>query len=419
MIETIMHWFSTISVWFSTMTVTMAAIPKMYYIGGCAAFLLSIGAYILAALLFSKNSDMLTFYITLPNNRFAFRTKGGNIIGIMHNVEGYKLVEATGFPYGKFVPDTDPRKELQKIGPIEELLGARFVGIPFIHGIFQKKMTWVDSATFVAHNNETVWNFAVTKTFGYLLKDLTLGGDSDSGMSEGNKPKNQEQTKEEDDVQKRQRLKVNIKLLLQQVVEGPHEAMVNTNSMAGTEAKLSRIVQGYLGKTSQDELIEQKTEPGERYCPLVKTIVSNILDLQNFGLTFSKEKITYVRYELAGSPETIARIEEANNKKYVASQEAAALRLINAAKQEGLKGQRLAIKEILTDCVEQNMTSEEARDIILSVMQAKQVENLADTQVTTYIAGGASAGVNLAVPTGNGNKEQKGKRPDKDKGAKK
>jgi uncharacterized protein YoaH (UPF0181 family) len=84
------------------------------------------------------------------------------------------------------------------------------------------------------------------------------------------------------------------------------------------------------------------------------------------------------------------------------------------AKQEGFRAQQKIIAEILKDCSKKGMSSAEATEIVREALRTVAVENLADTQVSTYFAGGATSGVNVAIPAGgNGRKEYKGNKPNK------
>ncbi len=297
-----------------------------------------------------------------------------------------KLVKEDGFPLGRLVPMTENGKDLQKLGPVEELLGIRYVGIPFIHSILEKKASWisVDGTTFHS-KNEVIWNFAITKTFGYNLKELALGRNSDGNPQPENK----------NDDRKLQRILVNVRLMLQGTIEDPHLALIATDWMAGTEGKLSRFVQGFLGYTSQDELIMQKAPTkGGVHCELEQVIVDNKRNLEVYGVTFDEEKITYIDYDFAGGTENANKIQEANTKLYVAEQEALGIRARKQAEQSDMKEQREITLQTVKDLIGQGLSKEQALAMALSMMRTK---GLAETNLSTLVEGGASVSANIST----------------------
>jgi len=366
-------------------------------------FLVLVATYLLAAVMFSK-SDVKMFYVALPVNRMAFVQKGGKVVRIIFNSNNVKLVadpDTTVYPLGKFVPKSDSREGLQKQGPVEKLFGIHYVGIPFIHSLMGKSLNWigVDGVKFTEHANELKYEFAITKTFGFDLKGLALGRDSDNGTVKG-------KGKKLADDQKMQRILVNLKFMLQGFIENPYRALIETNWMASVEAKLTSFEQSVLGMTSQDELIARKKAKNadgtdSKYSELVKIIIDNKKELEAFGVTFEDEKITYIDYELAGGKETVEKIQAANTKRFEKEQEAAGIRAIKSAEQEDLLTQKKIMVDTIKDLMSKNptMTIDQAERIALSMMRAKA---LTETKVTTLVEAGAN--VTTAITAGNSGK---------------
>jgi len=355
----------------------------------CLAFVILTVTYLVAALIYSR-SDVNTFYKALPVNRFAIVKKGGDPKRIIYNSSNVKLIadpDGTKYPFGKFIPINHPGEELQELGPVEKLLGIRYVGIPFIHSLLEKKLTWItvdDGKTFSPHPEEKVSTFAITKTFGFILKELALGRDSDGDKS----------VKPDGDDQKMQRILVNLKFLLQAFIENPHRAIVETNWMAGVEAKLSSFEQPVLGRTSQDELIARKIPEGGRYCELVQAIIDNKNELETFGVTFEEEKITYVDYDLAGGTEEVSKIQAANTKRFEKKQEAAGIREVKAAEQEGARVQQQLFLKTVTELkvagFDQETAERMARDFLKTIY-------ITQTGLTTYVEGGSGGKAVTAI----------------------
>jgi hypothetical protein len=351
-------------------------------------FLVVTAVYFLAAIMYAQ-SDVNTFYKTLPINRFAFVIKGGKVVRIIYNSESMKLIEAAGFPLGKFVKKEkkdEEEDELQKLGPVEKLLGVRYIGIPFIHSLLEKKLSWivVEGNLFKPNDGKIVSTFAITKTFGYVLKNLTLGSDSfEEGSAEAKKPKKNDREYE--------RLLVNIKLMLQGTIVDPHEAIIATDWMASVEAKLTRFVQYFLGGTSQDELIAQKAAKNQ----LVQTIIDNKDELESFGVTFEERKITYSGYELAGDKDNITKVQAANTERFSKSQEAAGIREIKAAQQQDLLTQQAIMADTINKLTkEAGMSVEQAERLVLSMLRTKA---LGETKLGTLVEGGANVTPSLNV----------------------
>lgn len=367
----------------------------------CLAFLVIMVTYLVAVILFSK-SDLNTFYIALPVNRFAFVERGGKITRIIYNSETMKLIADKECPLGKFVPIGEPGEELQKLGSVEKMLGVRLIGIPFIHTLLGKKTSWISvkGSSFVERKDILIYTFAITKTFGFRLKELTLGRDSDKETSK-------DKTKGDD--QKLERILVDILMMLQGVIYDPHLAIIATDWVDGVEGKLQRFVQAFLGHTSQDELIEQKApQKDDRgvitspYCPLVQELLNNIDEIQTYGVTFEPKKITYVRYELAGEADAIRAIRAANTKRFEKGQEAAGIKAIKSANQEDMREQQEIIRQTVKDLVADGMSMEQAKEIALSMLRQK---GLSETNLTTLFEAGASANVSANVSTENKRKE--------------
>ena len=355
----------------------------------CLGFLTLTLSYIIIALAYAK-SGVNTFYIALPINRYAFVTKGGKVIRIIYNSATMKLVDPkakNGYPMGKFVPISDKRAPLQVLGPVEKLLGIRYIGIPFVHSLLQKNMSWIaiEGGQFKPQENKPVSTFAITKTFGFNLKGLTLGSDNDKPGS-GDKPKG--------DDQKLQRILVNVKLMLQAIMDDPHRAIIATSWMASVESKLMRRVQNTLGHTSQDELIEQKSVVGSTNCEIVQDIIDNIREIQTFGVKFEKENITYVDYELAGGEETIKRIQTANTARYEGEQEAAKTKAKKIAEQaDAQEIQRLAI-ELDQKLKEAGYSNEERKDMVQNFMKTSA---MVKTGLQTWVEAGSNTGTTVAL----------------------
>ena len=361
-------------------------------------FLVLAATYVFAAILFSK-SGVNMFYVALPVNRMAFVQKGGKVVRMIYNSNNVKLIadfDTTVYPLGKFVPISDPRESLQKQGPVEKMLGIYYIGIPFVHSLMGKSLNWisVEGVKFNEHTNEVKYEFAITKTFGFDLKGLTLGRDSDNGKDKG-------KGKKQADDQKMQRILVNLKFMLQCFIENPYRALIETNWMASVEAKLSALEQKVLGTTSQDELIARKIKDGDTYCELVQILINNKSEIETFGVTFEDKKITYIDYELAGGTETVQKIQAANTKRFEKEQEAAGIRAIKSAEQEDLLTQKKIMIETIRDLMAKNkdMTIDQAERIALSMMRTKA---LTETKVTTLVEGGAN--VTTAITAGNSGK---------------
>lgn len=387
----------------------MNAIEIVVYL--CAAFVIIEVVYIGSIIAFSR-SDLNTFYVTLPVNRFAFVTKGGEVTKIIYNSKDMKLVADPKCPLGKFVPLKDkdgndtPGPELHGTpSTIENFLGVRYVGIPFIHSLLEKKMSWisVEGGKFIERKDQSIWNFAITKTFGFYLKELVLGRDSDKDTP-GKKPVG--------DDNKLERILVNIEVMMQGVVECPHLALIATNWMAGVEAKLTRVVQGFLGHTSQDELIEQrkpkKNADGKKtseYCDLVQEIIDNLPEIQVYGVSFDPKMITYVDYKLAGGEENVKKIQAANTKLFEKKQEAAGIKETKAADQEDMRTQKVIMIETIRELTAQGLSLEQAERIALSMMRTK---GLAETGLGTLVEGGANVSANISTGPGKGTKKKGG-----------
>jgi hypothetical protein len=348
-------------------------------------FLVVTAVYFLAAIMYAQ-SGVNTFYKTLPINRFAFVVKGGKVVRIIYNSESMKLIEATGFPLGKFVKIKEDGEELQKLGPVEKLLGVRYIGIPFIHSLLEKKLSWivVEGNLFKPNDGKIISTFAITKTFGFVLKNLTLGSDSfNKGPTDGKTPKKDDRGYE--------RLLVNIKLMLQGTIVDPHEAIIVTDWMASVEAKLTRFVQYFLGGTSQDELIALKAAKNE----LVQVIIDNKNELESFGVTFEEPKITYSGYELAGDKDNITKVQAANTERFSKAQEAAGIREIKAAQQQDLLTQQAIMADTINKLTkEAGMSVEQAERLVLSMLRTKA---LGETKLGTLVEGGANVTPSLNV----------------------
>ncbi len=369
---------------------------RVYHV--CLGFLLTVGVYLLAAFIYAK-SGLNTFYVTLPINRFAFVTKGGEVVGIIYNSKNMKLIECDGYPLGKFVDLGARGKVLQTLGPVERLLGIRFVGVPFIHGLLERRMSWfsVEGGKFVEHKDEPITTFAITKTFGFKLPELVLGRDSD---------KDKPGKKQTGDDQKLERILVNILLMLQGTIDDPHLAIIATNWMNGVQGKLMRFVQAFLGHTSQDELIEQRApkkseggEPVSEYCDLVQEIIDNIGEIQVYGVTFESKKITYVDYELAGKPEDIEKIRIANTTRYVKNQEAAGIKAVKRANQEDMLAQQEILLSTIKKLIKEGMSPDQAERISREMLRTK---GLSETKLGTLVESGSN--VTAAISTGKGGK---------------
>ena len=338
-------------------------------------------------------------------NRFAFVIKGGEVIKIIYNSKNMKLINEINYPLGKFVSKNLPGEEIQQLGPVERLLGIRFIGIPFIHTLLEKKMSWisVEGSNFIERKDQPISTFAITKTFGFNLKELVLGKDSDNEKTRENS---------EGDDQKFERILVNIKFMLQATIEDPHLAFVATNWVAGVEGKLMRFVQSFLGHTSQDELIEQKApkkgvDGKATYCQLVQEVIDNMAEIQTYGVTFETEKVTYVDYELAGGTENVARIQAANTQRFEKNQEAAGIRAIKIAEQEDMREQKKILLETIKELTKDgDMSVEQAERIALSIMRTKA---LAETGLGTLVEGGAGVSTNISTG-GSTNSKKKGKK---------
>ncbi|MEI6528755.1 MAG: hypothetical protein WCO10_03775 [bacterium] len=339
------------------------------------------GGWLLLAYMFAK-ADLNILYKIVPPERFGFIVSLGTVRGVIYNSNRYKLVYDAKMEYGKFVEKTNSEK--QKLGPVESLLGIRFIGIPFLHGLFKKELSWTirdPQGKFIPRKEEKCL-FAITKTFGFVLKDLTLGGDSDGSSGQN------------DAGQKDQLIEVNIHLTAQLVIFDPYMAIVKTDSMMGTETKLTRCVQSYLGRTSQNELVRQKGDQ----CDLIKEIIEDKSSIEAFGVTFDNKKLTYVDYELAGGEETSNRIRKANTERYEASQKAIRIGMEKEAEQKGMLAQQKVIVDMIKQLIAEGMSPEQAERIVNEMLRTKRVENLGGTGVTTYVEGGASTTV--AIPTG-------------------
>lgn len=365
-----------------------------YVVYACLAFLVTTIVYLIAVLMFAK-SDLREFYVTLPVNRFAFIIKGGEIVRVIYNSKDAKLIKQDGYPLGKFVLKSELGLELQELGPVERMLGIRFVGIPFVHSVMEKKLSWigVEGVKFTTHENEKVWNFAITHTFGFNLQELTLGGDSDNGMND--------QSEENSKTQKLQRILVDVQMILQGWIVNPHLAIITTDWMAGVEGKLKRSVQNYLGRTSQDELINQKSAKGQQ-CELVREIVDNIGELQVYGVTFEQEKITYVDYKLSGGPENAAAIQKANNEKYVGQQEANKIRSKKIAEQADSREQVEIFMKMNAELLAKGYSQSDAKEMVQSFMKTTA---MVKTGIGTWVEGGAT-GITTAIQAGGGKKSK-------------
>lgn len=332
-----------------------------------------IGSYLLSILMFSK-SDLRTFYVALPAESFAFVTKGGDPVRIIYNSKKFKLVDAANHTMGKFVEITEGGDEKQKLGPIEEMLGVRFIGIPFVNSLLVKKdMKWfkVGTATFVEEKGN-ISTFAITHTFGFKLPELTLGRDIGKVKTGTKKSRND---------QKMQRILVDLFFTLQAFIRDPYKAIVETNWMTGTEGKLSRNTQATLGTMSQDELIADQGQS-----QLVENIIKDLANIQVYGAEFEKDKIVYFDYKLAGNPDDVKRVLGANTERFVKEQEAAGIRAVKAAQQEGLKTQEQIMVKAIKNLIAGGMTSDQAERI---VRQMLDTEALKETKVTTYVKSGS------------------------------
>lgn len=361
----------------------------------CVVFLIVTVTYLVSALLFARG-ELLTWYYTLPANRFAFIEKGGELVKIIYNSKEVKLVWDKDCKLGKFVDLSDPRPDLQSLGPVEQLLGIRFVGIPGIHNIKIKEMTWngVDGSKLVPHNKIVVSNFAISKTFGFNLEGLTIGRDSDKDKS-GDKPTGDDQNLE--------RIMVNIRLLAQARIFDPHKAIISLDWVSSVQAKLMRFIQGFLGHTSQDELIEQKAKPGKKYCDLIQELLDNKAELECFGVSFEDEKLTYVDYELTGVD--AAKIQEANTTKFTKNKEAEGIKALKIAAQEDMREQKKIMLETVIELTANNkMTMEQALPVALSMMRVK---GMTETSLGTLVEGGAN--VTTAISTGSDKKKKETK----------
>lgn len=348
----------------------------------CAGVAVGIGLWLLAAILYSL-SDLQTFYFRLPVNMLAFVTKGGKVVRVIYNSVNMKLVYDRSCPLGKFVLKTEPGQDLQQLGPVEKLLGLRWIGLPYIHSLLGEKHSWwsVNGSKFTEHKDEVIYTLKITNTFGFKLKDLALGWDSDK-ITAGRKRKGQNQEVE--------RILVNILLILQATIRDPHLAFIATDWMASVEGKLMRFVQAYLGHTNQDELIEMKAGVDANgvkkpYCDLVQELIDNLGEIQDFGVDFEEKRITYVDYELGGDPDNAKRIQAANTTLFEKNKEAAGIRAVKAAKQaDAAELQRITLD--YDDKLKRRGYSEEARRLMVAdFLKANAMDK---TGLTTWVEGG-------------------------------
>ena len=343
-------------------------------------------AYVGAAIAFA-HYELGTFYAVIPPDRFGVVVRGRDPVGLVYNSLKFKLIYDARCPLGKFVLRSEPGEELQKLGWFEEMLGVRLIGIPFIHSLLTKKLSWysVDGSDLVEKKEQSVSFFAITKTFGFKPKELTLGSDTNSSQSpsQGQKP-----GKKKDD-QKLQRILVNLMYSVQCTIEDVYLAIISTDWMVGTEAMLGRYSQSTLGTLSQDELIAD-TGRGQ----LVTNIISNLPDIEVYGVRFDKDKIVYMDYELAGGEDVAKRIQEANTRRYESEQEAAGTRLKKAASQQDLAEQGKFLLQTVQQLVKKGLTAEKAAEVAQSMLKNQALK---ETKVQTYVEGGAD--VKATIPT--------------------
>lgn len=353
-------------------------------------------AYIIAILMYSK-SGLNTFYVALPANRFAFVTKGGEVIRIIYNSARMKLIKADGFPMGKFVPRDPSGKdpdELQKLGPIEEWLGVWYVGIPFVHGLLGKKLHWIspDDPEFKEKKDE-VFDFAITKTFGYNLQELTLG-------------KTKKTRGATDRSQASQGILVDIKLTTQVTIVDPYKAIIETDWMAGTESALTRNVQSTLGGMDQDKLIAQKSTEDNKKCKLVQNILDDLDPIQAYGVEFDRDKIVYKDYSVAGDADQRKKINDANTKKFEEDQRAAGIRAVKRAEQEDMLVLQEIVLDLIKKLVEEGTSKEEAQRTAREMLRTRA---LTGTPLNTLVEGGAR--VQTSIQAGQNDKRNGGKKP--------
>ncbi len=372
--------------------VEMVKIPDVGFILNaiCITVVAFAAVYITLILLFAR-SDLNTFYVALPANRFAFVQKGGKIVRIIYNSESMKLVDEAGFPMGKFVDKSDPRPELQRRGFIEELFGVWWVGIPYIHELRGEKLSWIDpeDSEFKIQSKK-VFTFAITKNFGFKLEELTLGSSNQTpkgGNTSG--------------AQTAQGITVDILLTSQVTIRDPHKAIIETDWMEGVESKLSRNLSGSLGNMTQDSLIAQKKKNMvggvNKECDLVQAIIDDVDDVGNpYGVELDTKRIVYRDYHIAGDPEQKKRVNEANTKKFEKDQEAAGIKAVKQAEQEDMRTQQAILMDLIAQLQKDphNMSAEQAERVALQMLRTKA---LATTELSTLVEGGAS--VTAAIST--------------------
>lgn len=334
-------------------------------------------AYVGAAIAYA-HYQIGTFYGNIPPDRFGIVVRGLDPIRVIYNSLKYKLIYDKDCPLGKFVLRTEAGEDLQKLGWMEEWLGLRFIGFPFIHSLLKKKLSWysVDGTDLIENKDRVVSNFAITKTFGFKPKELALGSDK--------KP-----TKGRKDDRKLQRILVNLMYSIQCTVEDVYKAIISTDWMAGTEAMFGRYSQSTLGTMSQDELI---ADVGRGQ--LVQNIIANLPEIEKYGVRFDKDRIVYMDYELAGGPAVANRIQEANTKRYEGEQTAVNTRQAEIAKQAGLEEQRKILLQMVKGFIASGMSPEEAGRL---ARQTLETQGLIGTKVQTYVAG--TTGVTAAINT--------------------
>lgn len=340
-------------------------------------FLVLVTTYVLAAIMFSK-SGVNMFYVALPVNRFAIVTKGGDPVKIIYNSKNARLVadpDKEKYPLGKFIlinsDGSTSGEDLQKLNAVEKLLGIRQIGIPFIHGLLEKKMSWItiEGTTLKKSDPTPITEFAIVKTFGYKLEGLTLGKNSDGA---------------EPDEEQMQRIKVSLKFGLQGFIENPHRAIIETNWMEDTRAKLVSFEQPVLGRSNQDELIARKILSSGN-CEQIQAIIDNKAELEIYGVTFDPKNMTYIGYELEGVD--AERIQTANTERYEKKQKAAGMRETKTADQADAKELRQIILDMDKELKGQGYSKKDRKEMIEVFLET---HGIVKTSVVTLVKGGAN-----------------------------
>ncbi len=241
------------------------------------------------------NLALEILYMKIDPERYAIVLIGSDPRRILWNSTDFILVFSNDpgvmkkFPLGRFIPVNEQLKPTDylgpKLGPIEKLFGIRFIGIPWIHKLYDPQLSWNglgDDGGFVRHTKERRVQFSITSPFFIKVSNLRIGGDIDHTTS----------STDDDMVQ---RFQIALKYLIQTYAKDPIGSLFGTNWLPQMTTRLQTIIQPVMGKMSLDEFILLRMMSDNSLMTILKDP-----SLGNWGREMMPELSSYSGFEFEG-----------------------------------------------------------------------------------------------------------------------